>query len=220
MAELLEQLERLAGETGASPAVRADYEALVAQHDLSPSASLYADYTRVRLVFEATRDGGLWGLRWDITNREGVSDAIWKQWRSVAVPDPAPEWIHTATAECDELSALFAYLVRRLGVQRVGLDWPKPWHTTAVWTVTRPDLPSVRLTVPTSQVFLSRTATLGTAEFDPYAQKKIWNYWRKDARLTDVLAAPLARHFIRVLQQYGPLPSKALQARRNRYGSS
>ena len=41
----------------------------------------------------------------------------------------------SATAECDELSALFAFFTHRLGVDDVGLFWPTGNHVVAVWTV-------------------------------------------------------------------------------------
>ncbi len=92
----------------------------------------YSDYVVARLLFEATRDAGFWNLHWKITNRPPNSDNIWSQWKAVNAPHPlAP----TAIAECDELSALFAFLAGRVGVRGIGLFWPYPNHTVAVWTV-------------------------------------------------------------------------------------
>jgi len=90
----------------------------------------------------------------------------------VSAPSPlAP----TATAECDELSALFAFLAGRAGVRSIGLLWPYPNHTVAVWTVG-----SVRVVIPTTQIFLEESDYWGTKKFDPWRQKAIYEYIRRD----------------------------------------
>ena len=50
--------------------------------DLSLPQDVYDEFVVVRLLFEATRDAGFWGLGWTITDREPESDAIWRQWAS------------------------------------------------------------------------------------------------------------------------------------------
>jgi hypothetical protein len=67
----------------------------------------------------------------------------------------------TASAECDELSALDAFLAGRAGVKGVGLFWPFANHTVAVWVVRPAERPVIRLVVPTSQIFLKETDSLG-----------------------------------------------------------
>src|SRR5262245_6974100 len=69
--ELVTELDRVAEVVARSPAVRADYQVLLREHGLDDSAELWSEYVRVRMIFEAARDGGFWGLRWAITNREG-----------------------------------------------------------------------------------------------------------------------------------------------------
>ncbi len=86
----------------------------------------------VRLLFEATRDAGFWNVHWTITDQPPNSDNVWRQWggiRKVSLLEP------TASAECDELSALYAFLVEREGVKGVGLFWPYANHTVAVWVL-------------------------------------------------------------------------------------
>ncbi len=68
----------------------------------------------MRLFYEATRDAGFWNLHWTITNQPPNSDKIWQQWQSVRNPSFLTP---TASAECDELSALYAFLVGRTGVK-------------------------------------------------------------------------------------------------------
>src|SRR5690606_3294615 len=141
LAELIAELDRVADEIAELPAVRADYDAFLIAHGLADHDALYRDYVRVKLAFESTRDGGLWHLRWDITNEKPNSEQIWRQWRDAAAPaveppsGPAAALRPTAIAECDELSALFAFVARQLGVRHIGLFWPTWNHVVAVWTV-------------------------------------------------------------------------------------
>jgi hypothetical protein len=203
-----------------APAVRSEYDALRARHGLSDSPTLYADYVRVRTAFEATRAGGWWGLEWRVTDREPRSDAVWAQWRSgTAAGDALPTT--TAIAECDELSALFAVVARRIGLSRrsqVGLLWPTSNHTVAVWVVDRvgPGGGQARIVVPTSQIFLDSTQSLDTAAFDPWRQKQVFDYTRRDVAADARLPAALARAFVRAVRTHGAQTRGALQGLRNR----
>ena len=217
--EFLVELQKVALELEQSPVLQQDYRALLDQHGLADSPALFREYVRVKMVFEATRDGGLWGLTWSITNRPGRSDRIWRSWQNAPVPS-AGEWGETAVAECDELSSLFAFLVRRLGVKKAGWLDGGPKHVVAAWTVRRPGKRDVRIVVPTSQVFLSREASLGMRELNAYRAKIIWDYWRRDVPGDFELPAPLARYFIRQLRRYGGSSQAALQKRRNQHGGS
>ena len=89
-------------------------------------------------------------MHWTITNMPPNSDRVWSQWKAVKSLPPRP----TAFAECDELSALYAFLVERAGVRSVGLFWPFPNHTVAVWMLHPANAAEVRVVVPTSQIFL------------------------------------------------------------------
>lgn len=213
LTDLVTALDALAEQLEDHPAVRREFEAFARAHRLPDEA--LADYVRVKLVFEATRDGGFWHLRWAITNRKPNSEAIWSQFRDASPWTreglPAP----TATAECDELSALFAFLVRKLGVDRVGLFWPEWNHVVAVWTVRDVDGNDVRIVVPTSQIFLSRSATLGTTEFNPRKQKTIYTYKRRDVHGEHRLSAPLARFMVSQAERWAALPLEQAQVRRN-----
>lgn len=217
--ELLAELDRAAGQLAESPALRRDYEALLRANGLEHSEALLAEYVRVRIVFEATRDGGLWGLSWAITNREGNAKQIWKDWQESSVPSEE-NWGVTAVAECDELSALFAFLARRLGVKNAGWLGGGRYHIIAAWTAKDAKGRTARIVVPTSQVFLGREASLGTREIDPYRPKVIWNYWPKDLRGDQHLPADLARYFVEQVIRHVGKPQAELQARRNRHGGS
>ena len=216
--QLLEAITTAARAVQADPTVEREYRTFLAQHGLDEAAAPYDQYAIVRVVFEATRDGGLWGLVWDITNREGHSDRIWKQWQKAAVPEPG-EWGVTAVAECDELSALFAFLVRRLGVKHAGFLDGGPNHIVAHWTLHQGRKRETRVVVPTSQIYLSRTATLGTDEINPYKIRVVWDYWRRDVKPTHTIPAPLARYFVEQLP-LAALPQAELQQRRNSHGHS
>ena len=101
--------------------MRSGFQSFIGAHKIAPESVSYSDYVLVRLLYEASRDAGFWNMHWTITNQEPNSDQIWKQWKAVRNPSfVAP----TASAECDELSALYSFLVTRAGVHRVGLFWP------------------------------------------------------------------------------------------------
>ena len=179
---------------------------------------MYHDFLRVRLTFEATRDSGLWQLRWNITHKEPNSDSIWAQWQALHPFDYLDEGKPqaSAVAECDELSALFALIVRSLGVKEVGLFWPTSNHTVAVWMAKGVDGKQVRVVIPTSQIYLSSNASLGTKEFDPYTQKTIYQYRRKDVDSDYKIPAELAKMMLEQVEKYGGEPALTLQKKRNK----
>jgi hypothetical protein len=213
--DLIEALEELVVPLSQSDAVRKDYLDLRKAHRLSESDIRYLDYVKVRIAFEAARDGGLWHLRWDITNQEPSSKRIWKH---LSQAEMGRNHI-TVTAECDELSAFFAYIVYRMSVRHVGLFWPTNNHTVAVWTVGK-----TRLVIPTSQIFLSDAATLGTKEFDPWTQKTIYEYRHADVPKHFTIPGHLARFLMRSLLENIDKPANSLQKMRNaqaaRFGGS
>jgi hypothetical protein len=206
------ELEAIARDMERNTVIADEYAELVHTHALEDTPALFRDYVRVKLAFEATRDGGFWRLRWAITNRSPNSKEIWSQWRArTDVADDEP----TAVAECDELSALFAVVARRLGVDRVGLLWPVWNHVVAVWTVRGADGRDVRLVVPTSQIFLDAQATLGTDGFNPWKQKTIYTYRSRDVSDGDEVPAPLARFFVEEARKHATRPAAELQRLRN-----
>ncbi|MFZ5636957.1 MAG: hypothetical protein ACOY82_10295 [Pseudomonadota bacterium] len=218
VAELFAAVAAEATAIADSPVVREEYAQLRTRHALPDDAGLYADYVRIRIAFEATRAGGLWGLEWRVTDRLPQSDRIWAQWRSTPVHAAALPTT-TAIAECDELSALFAVVARGIGLSRrsqVGLFWPTSNHTVAVWVVEAQGRAPARIVVPTSQIFLDSAQSLDTDRFDPWGQKRIFDYTRRDVAADVRLPAALARHFVARVRAHGAESRGALQTRRNR----
>ena len=216
---LLSELEKIAVNSfEPSRIVRKEFVQLTKTHGIAANKNNYKDFVRVRLAFEATRDSGLWQIRWAITNNKPNSDAIWRQWQKQTHPKFAHEKNarETAIAECDEISALFAFVARGLGVKKVGLFWPTPNHTVAVWTAIGKSDKPVRVVVPTSQIAIGASATLGTKEFDPNKQKTIYNYARHDVTLAYKIPAPMAQMMITQVKKYGGKSAAFLQSRRNR----
>jgi hypothetical protein len=215
--ELLGALSEEVEGIAASASVRSDYEAFLAAFELDDHADLYLDYVRIKIAFEATRAGGWWGLAWDITNEQPNSDKIWAHWNELELEDAAlPET--TAIAECDELSALFAFIAQRIGLSRsseVGLLWPTGNHTVAVWTINAKSDAPTRVVVPTSQIFLDGEQSLGTIAFNPWKQKSIFDYRRQDAADELELPAALASQFVLSVREYGGRSQAELQAQRN-----
>lgn len=223
--EFIAQMRQVADELAELKVVQQEHAALLAARGFTADQMPLISFSRVRLAFEATRDGGLWGIRWAITDQMPWSDRIWTQWRKLELQRDATghellaEDAVTAVAECDELSALFALLARDMGVEGfVGLHWPYWNHTVAVWQLRGDELRAVRILVPTSQVFLSRDATLGTSELP--TQRVVFPYARKDLKPDSTLPAPLARVLLARLRAFGALSSAQLQARRNGLGGS
>jgi hypothetical protein len=138
-------------------------------YKIAPGSISYSDFVVVQLLYEATRDAGLWNMHWTITNMPPNSDRVWSQWKEARIVSGRTP---TASAECDELSALFALLVERTGVRRVGLFWPYPNHTVAVWVLHPANGAEVRVVVPTSQIFLDVNDSFATKKFNAGIRKR------------------------------------------------
>jgi hypothetical protein len=184
------------------------YSSFTTTHHLALDSIRYSDYVVVRLLFEATRDAGFWNLHWTITNQPPNSDSIWRQWRGANEPSPLSP---TASAECDELSALYAFLAQRAGIRTVGLFWPAPNHTVAVWVVRPTSGPAIRVVVPTSQIFLEQTDFFDTKKFDPWRQKVIYEYTRRDVPDSFALPKPLFDFFLQQVDKYAGASDLTLQ---------
>jgi hypothetical protein len=191
-----------------SPGMRLSFRSFTTATRIRPESVSYPDYVLVRGLYEATRDAGFWNLHWTITDREPNSDNIWKQWGAIRTPSSLTP---TASAECDELSALYAFLAARAGVKGVGLFWPFPNHTVAVWVVRPANAPVVRVVVPTSQIFLGVTDTLDTRTFNPWTQKSIYEYGRRDVSDAFELPRPLSDFFLSQLDKYAGASDATLQ---------
>jgi hypothetical protein len=117
----------------------------------------------------------------------------------------------SATAECDELSALYAFFARRSGVHGIGLYWPAPNHTVAVWALHPPGGTPVRVVVPTTQIFLDESEKFGTRKFNPWTQKQIFEYTRRDAPDAYVIPQPLYEFFLQQIDKYAGATDVTLQ---------
>jgi hypothetical protein len=188
--------------------MRLGFQSFLSAHKLPPESVRYSDYVVVRLLFEATRDAGFWNVHWAITDQPPNSDRIWQQWKNVKRTSALES---TATAECDELSALYAFFVERAGVKSVGLLWPAPNHTVAVWVVRPTSGPILRVVVPTSQIFLDENDMFDTRKFNPWRQKTIYEYTRRDAPDSFQLPKPLFDFFLQQVDKYGGASDLTLQ---------
>lgn len=188
--------------------MRQGFQTFTAAHHLSPDSIRYSDYVMARLLFEATRDAGLWNLHWSITDQPPNSDRIWQQWKVVGRPSVLKS---TATAECDELSALYAFFAEREGLKSVGLFWPYANHTVAVWTLHPTAGPAIRVVVPTSQIFLTESDMFDTRKFDPWRQKTIYEYTRRDAPDSYEFPKPLFDFFLQQVDKYAGASDSTLQ---------
>jgi len=208
LAQLLAALREKAHTLESSSGMRQGFQSFTAAHQLSPDSIRYSDYVMARLLFESTRDAGLWNLHWSITDQPPNSDRIWQQWKAAGRPSVLQS---TATAECDELSALYAFLAEREGVKTVGLLWPYPNHTVAVWVLKPAAGPVIRVVVPTSQIFLTESDMFDTKTFDPWRQKTIYEYTRRDAPDSYEFPKPLFDYFLQQVDKYAGASNATLQ---------
>ena len=186
------------------------YQIFVQKHQLDPEMpGLFSDFTRLRILFDATRDGGYWRLRWDITNREPSALLIWRTWQREPLDVTFGHAL--ATAECDELSALYSLLARRIGVDRVGLFYPTWNHTIAAWAIrVTPKRPVRLVLIPTTQIFLGCEETFDTSGFKT-SLTDIEPYPRWDIRDNSPIPAATARFLLQQVRVYAPA-SLELQA--------
>lgn len=212
VAALVSAIKAKAKSQESSTALHKDYEAFLADRKLAADSVSFSDFVLIHLVFEATRDAGFWNMHWSITDKPPNSDEIWRQWKQVSRPSFSEK---TATAECDELSALFAFLAQRVGIKSVGLFWPYPNHTVAVWTLHPPNAQPIRVVVPTSQIFLTENDTFDTHGFDPWRQKTIYDYTRRDVPDSFEIPRPVVDFFHAQMDKYGGASTAALQQLRN-----
>lgn len=208
VADLILAVRAKATTLESSSGMQSAYKTTLASYRLTPADLTYSDFAVARLLFEATRDAGFWNLHWTITNLEPVSDNIWKQWNTVSRPSPLA---FTASAECDELSALLSFLATRAGIKGIGLFWPYPNHTIAVWEIRPAGRHPVRINVPTTQIFLMESDFFGTKTFDPWKQKSIFDYRRRDVPDTFPIPRPLFDFFLRQVDRYAGASNTALQ---------
>lgn len=191
-----------------SSGMRDSFKSFTAAYKIDPAGIRYSDFVIVRLLYEATRDAGFWNMHWTITNQPPNSDRVWSQWKAVESVSPVGQ---TAEAECDELSALFAFLVERAGVHSVGLFWPYPNHTVAVWVLHPENGAEVRVVVPTSQIFLGVNDSFGTKKFNAWHQKTIYEYKRRDVSDSFLLPKPLFDFFLQQIDKYAGASDSTLQ---------
>jgi hypothetical protein len=208
VAHLIRKVRAAAKALENSSGMRLSFQSFTSAYKIAPGSISYSDFVIVRLLYEATRDAGFWNLHWTITNLPPNSDRIWSQWKGVRSVSPVTA---TASAECDELSALYAFLVERAGVRSVGLFWPYPNHTVAVWVLHPANGAEVRVVVPTSQIFLDVTDSFGTKKFNPWHQKTIFEYQRSDVADSFELPKPLFDFFLQQVDKYSGASDSTLQ---------
>jgi hypothetical protein len=208
LARLVSDVRARAKTLEGSSGMRLSFQSFTNAYKIAPGSIRYSDFVVVRLLYEATRDAGFWNMHWTITNMPPNSDRVWSQWKNTRMVSPT---MPTASAECDELSALFAFLVERAGVRSVGLFWPYPNHTVAVWVLRPVNGADIRVVVPTSQIFLDVTDSFGTKKFNPWHQKTIYEYQRRDAPDSFELPRPLFEFFIQQMDKYAGASDSTLQ---------
>jgi hypothetical protein len=188
--------------------MRLGFQTFTSAYKIPPTAIRYSDFVMVRLLYEATRDAGFWNVHWTITNLPPNSDQVWRQWKAVREVSPLTP---TASAECDELSALYAFFAERSGVRRVGLFWPFSNHTVAVWVFHPQNGAEGRVVVPGSQIFLEVNDSFATRKFNPWQQETIFEYKRRGVSDSFEIPRPLFDFVLRQIDKYAGASDSTLQ---------
>jgi len=200
-----------------STALDPRFAAFAAQHGADASSlKLRQDFTRLWTLFEATRDGGWWRLRWQVTDQEPTSQQIWKAWqRSPPTPGFATA---SAVAECDEISALFSVTARRLGVRGVGLFYPTWNHVIAGWAPEGVDQRTGGgvVLIPTTQIFQGCPATFDQTSFKP--PKHVYEFPKVDVKDSAEMSRPLAVFLLEQVRAYGEASPALLALIRTKRG--
>jgi hypothetical protein len=207
LAEFVAALRVKARVLESSAGMKSGFQSFNTAFRFQPGSVSYSDYAVARLLFEGARDAGFWNLQWRITNLPPNSDNIWHQWKGAPAPSASKA---TAIAECDELSALYAFLAMRAGVRGVGLLWPTSNHTVAVWVIRQP-VRDIRVVVPTTQIFLDEADLFATTRFDAWRQKHIYEYSRRDVPDSFELPGALIDYFLRQADGYAGASNIVLQ---------
>lgn len=187
-------------DTTPAPTVEREFLEFATRRGLDVNdVNLRRDFRRVRLLFEATRDGGFWHLRWAITNEKPSSRNIWKQFGEQ--PVETNFGIVAATAECDELSALMGMLAKHAGISNVGLFYPTWNHTIAVWAPLGGKTHTPLVQLPTSQIFLGCDAGFDHTTFQT-TRTNIQAFPAFDLRPHSLLPVARANWLIEQIERY------------------
>jgi hypothetical protein len=184
-----------------SPGLDQELTAFFRKHGMpEDNPRLIADTRRVRLLFEAIRDGGFWHLRWDVTNQEPSSRRIWRAW--IDNPVVTDFSAASATAECDEISALLGMLAGKMGVRSVGLFYPTWNHTIAVFAPLGGKVKkSGLIQLPTTQIFLGCDAGFDNTTFKTDL-KNIEPYPNWDVRASTLIPGERANFLLEQLRLF------------------
>jgi hypothetical protein len=79
-----------------------------------------------------------------------------------------------------------------------------------VWTLNQP-AGAVRIVIPTTQIFLDETDYWGTKKFDPWIQKAIYEYVRRDVPDNFEIPKPLFDFFLQQADKYAGASDATLQ---------
>lgn len=165
--------------------MRSSFQSFTSAYKIRPDSISDSDFVVVRLLYEATRDGGFWNMHWTVTNMPPNSDQVRRQWKLVSAGFSAG-----SHSPCRVRRTLGALRVPRT-IRRAQGD--------------------VRVVVPTPQIFLDVTDSFATRKFNPWHQKTIYEYTRHDVADAFQLPKPLFDYFFEQVDRYGGATDSTLQ---------
>jgi hypothetical protein len=200
LSELVTELRKQAKRLEQTPIMQVEYEQFTKIFTIEPSRENYEQFVIVKMLFECTRDSGLWHISWEETHLPPKSDEIWRQWTENNNINYNTDL--TAIAECDEIAALYAFLCGKLGVRGVGLYWPTYHHSIAAWNVKNRDNVIKRVLIPTSYVYFANRGYFGRTGYKPVMFDTIYEYIREDVDDELQISAELAQFMVVQPQKY------------------
>ena len=85
---LVEMVRSRAKTLESSSGMRESFQSFTSSYKIAPGSISYSDFVIVRLLYEATRDAGLWNMHWTITEYAAEFRSVWRQWKEVRAVSP------------------------------------------------------------------------------------------------------------------------------------
>jgi hypothetical protein len=200
LTELVAELQKQAKRLEESLIMQTEYKEFTEIFNVEPTPENFGHFVIAKMLFECTRDSGLWHISWEETHLPPGSDEIWRQW--IELDDINLNSDFTAKAECDEIAALYAFLCGKMGVGGVGMYWPTYHHAIAAWNVKNRDNIIKRVLIPTSQIYLANRGYFGKTGYQPVYYDEIYEYIREDVDDEFSIPGKLAQFFVVQPQKY------------------
>lgn len=187
--------------------MRQAFQSFTAAHHLPLESVRYSDSVTIRLLFEATTRAFGTCSGPSPTNRriQAISGVNGTRYRHPLF------WSLLLRRNATNCLRCTPFLLNAAALRVSAFFWPYANHTVAVWVLRPAGGPAIRVVVPTTQIFLEETDFFDTPKFNPWSQKTIYEYTRRD--LPDSLQLPpkLFGFFLQQTDKYAGASDGTLQ---------